>query len=171
MSLDKIELLVARELNRVLKTICIGRPGERYPSSDILRIYVDDELWQSVIEDLAKLSSPIIIRVGSSEGLSWEIDLVLQKYPEKTFLFFCQASGAPLWGGVRGSTSLDEAIEKAGLSRYFHDTELPPNAYFCTFDNRLKPIFLATSQQTANQEQWLRESIDILINHLLVDCI
>lgn len=55
------------------RMVAIGRPGESLPAPGAARAYVPDEQWQAVVDRQMRLARLVVIRIGSSEGLRWEL--------------------------------------------------------------------------------------------------
>jgi hypothetical protein len=68
-----IEQRLAAVLRRVGCFVAIGRPGEELPELGAARMYVRDEDWQAVVLDLMAKSRLILLQVGETAGLRWEM--------------------------------------------------------------------------------------------------
>ena len=69
--------------------IAIGRPGEPVPPVGAAREYVSDEKWQSQAVRMMQDASWIVMIVGETEGLGWEIKRVQDlQMTEKLVLVF-----------------------------------------------------------------------------------
>jgi hypothetical protein len=67
--------------------IAIGEPRERVPELCAARMYLPGDEWQTKVRELAEQARLIIVRVGQSGGLRWEIsELVRQGAPTKLLL-------------------------------------------------------------------------------------
>ncbi len=53
--------------------ITIGRPGERLPRAGAWRSYFEDDAWQEAVRITMLCCGTILLTVGSTESLSWEI--------------------------------------------------------------------------------------------------
>jgi hypothetical protein len=73
-SSDTFEETVTEYLWEFGPVITIGQPNEAIPLSGAAREYVSHEDWQSRVEKLAADASCIVVILGASAGLSWEID-------------------------------------------------------------------------------------------------
>jgi hypothetical protein len=67
--------------------IAVGRPGDRLAPLGAARAYVGHDEWQAFVIDLISRASTVIVRLGTSDGLSWEIDTVLKAVPWPRLLF------------------------------------------------------------------------------------
>lgn len=65
------------QLNKLLREVgpyvAIGRPGEQLAGMGAARMYVADDEWQAVISELFGESRLIIMRMGKTPGLRWEL--------------------------------------------------------------------------------------------------
>jgi len=75
-------------LRRIGPVISIGRPGERRAELGAARLYVRDDDWQAAVRYLAADAAALVIVVGRSHSLWWEIDLVLAHVRRERLLFF-----------------------------------------------------------------------------------
>ncbi|MGA9822277.1 MAG: hypothetical protein ACLP7A_14230 [Desulfobaccales bacterium] len=53
--------------------IAIGKPGEALPTLGAARLYASDAEWQNVVIGLMQTARLVVVRVGSSGGLLWEL--------------------------------------------------------------------------------------------------
>jgi hypothetical protein len=72
------EEVVAGHLWRYGRIEAIGKPGDRLPPLGSAREYVPDESWQQKVEQLMKDASMIVVVVGQTEGLTWELSKLLE---------------------------------------------------------------------------------------------
>lgn len=69
--------------------IAIGRPGEPLPPKGAARSYFSDETWQVEAENMALESQAIVMIIGITEGLGWEIQRINKlNILRKLFLVF-----------------------------------------------------------------------------------
>ncbi|MEI8018658.1 MAG: hypothetical protein WCH39_10700 [Schlesneria sp.] len=68
--------------------VAIGRPGEELPELGAARMYVDDDAWQDVVKDLIKKSKLIIVQVGSTMGIRWELGRISELVPPEQVVLF-----------------------------------------------------------------------------------
>lgn len=68
------EELLSLVLEDIGPVIAIGKPGERLPLIGATRIYCKDDDWQRNVERLMNISQLLVIHVGTSEGVTWEIE-------------------------------------------------------------------------------------------------
>jgi hypothetical protein len=74
----RFEEVVTDHLWRYGPVVAIGRPGERLPPLGAARDYVPDEHWQRKVEELMAAASLIIVVVGRTEGLAWELRKIIE---------------------------------------------------------------------------------------------
>lgn len=75
---DKLrgEKNICKVFNKYCPTLSIGNPNTILPFTHSKRIYVTDEHWKSVVEELMQKARVILLRVGDSEGTKWEMSKV-----------------------------------------------------------------------------------------------
>lgn len=90
--LSLFQLRYEDQLNSALDhlgpVITVGRPGDDLGYSGAARIYVLQTNWQEAIQYLMTHSMAVVIIVGETEGLWWEIETALECVPRKRLLFF-----------------------------------------------------------------------------------
>jgi hypothetical protein len=67
------EEALSRLLQQIGPLVAIGKPGEFLPLLGASRMYVDHENWQGVVSDLLSKAALLILRVGATDGLLWEV--------------------------------------------------------------------------------------------------
>jgi TM2 domain-containing membrane protein YozV len=70
-------------LDAVGPVVAIGKPGEPLPELGAARLYVSDDQWQAKVQELMRKSRLVVLRLGSSPGLLWEIEQVLAQLPRQ----------------------------------------------------------------------------------------
>lgn len=83
-----LEERLARALSRIGPMIAIGRPGERYPELGASRFYVPDHAWKDAVTHFLDRASVVVIFVGPSEGVLWEIEEALTRV-DRSRLLLC----------------------------------------------------------------------------------
>ncbi len=63
--------------------IAVGRPGEPLPRLGAARFYLPDDDWQPAVLRLMELSQLIVLRLGLSEGLWWEVEQARATQPAR----------------------------------------------------------------------------------------
>jgi hypothetical protein len=79
-------------LSRVLKqlgpVITVGRPGDPVGFAGAARFYVSEDNWQRAIRYLMAHSAAVVIIVGRTQGLWWEIGTAFECVAREHLLFF-----------------------------------------------------------------------------------
>ena len=65
---------MAEILAHVGPVVAIGKPGEPLPELGAARLYVADDQWQAKVIELMGKAALVVIRLGASPGLLWEIE-------------------------------------------------------------------------------------------------
>jgi hypothetical protein len=73
-----LEEIVARELWHYGPVVAVGAPGERLPLIGAARGYFDDADWQQAIKHWMSLARLIVVVVGSTDWLRWEVETAMQ---------------------------------------------------------------------------------------------
>jgi hypothetical protein len=79
-------------LNAIGPVVAIGRPSWLaklgiYPSGPY-RLYVDSEDWQLKVKQLIASARMVVLVVGDSGGIEWEIDMVKELVPPQALLLY-----------------------------------------------------------------------------------
>ena len=75
--------------------IAIGKPGEPLPELGAARLYVGHDVWQAEVNALMQKAALVVVRVGASPGVLWEINQVLENLPRER-LVLVLLGGEPL---------------------------------------------------------------------------
>lgn len=70
--------------------ISLTDPDQILPTGGSLKIQSKDEYWKKIISELLQNCRAIVIVEGESEGLTWEIERILEiykQYPDKVFIY------------------------------------------------------------------------------------
>jgi hypothetical protein len=77
--------------------IAIGRPGEAIPPLGAAREYIDSQAWQARVEELSSSSSMVVLILGRTQGVLWEIQkLVASNLLARTLIIFPPIQGDEL---------------------------------------------------------------------------
>jgi len=90
---------LSRILNRIGPVVAIGKPGEPLPELGAARVYVAHADWQAVVGDLMRKAALVVVRVGESPGVLWEIEQALQHLPRERLLLVVLGAG-PMAGPI-----------------------------------------------------------------------
>ncbi len=92
-----VEQTMAVDFADVGPMVAIGRPGDALPMVGAGRIYVSDAAWKDVVKVMMDGSRAIVLRVGHSAGLRWEVETIVARgYAPKTVLLTVDEAGRPL---------------------------------------------------------------------------
>jgi hypothetical protein len=84
-----LEERISRSLGSLGPFVAIGKPGESLPELGAARMYVEDNDWQKAVDGLVAQAQLVVIRVGTSKGVQWEIQTALRNVaPERLIFFF-----------------------------------------------------------------------------------
>lgn len=128
------QLLLAGVFNQIGPYVAIARPNETVHRSDVgafKRRLLTDE-WQGVVIDLITKSSVIVVEVGTSWGLLWEIERVVRLAPARKVLLI-----------LPDSETEYQAFLEQGKSVF--PVQFPnkyPNTRFVMFDDWWNPFAL-----------------------------
>src|ERR1700730_18311331 len=59
--------------------LAVASPRNRLTSIGAGKIYVADSHWQSVVQELCAHAVLIVLRVGHTEGVQWELNMLSEK--------------------------------------------------------------------------------------------
>jgi len=65
----------------------VGKPGDSLGFAGASRFYVSEENWQRAIRYLMTHTAAVVIIMGRTEGLWWEIETALAFAPRDRLLF------------------------------------------------------------------------------------
>jgi hypothetical protein len=83
-----IEVRLAEAFRKLGPVISIGKPGEKLPELGTSRFYVSDDDWRTAIEYFLQRAQAIVILVGESPGVRWEVEEALRTASGRRLLFF-----------------------------------------------------------------------------------
>jgi hypothetical protein len=78
--------LLGKYLQRMGPYVAIGEPGEKLPEVGAAKLYVSDADWQERVVRFLKEAQLVVVRVGTSKGLFWEIDQIIRYVPPTKLL-------------------------------------------------------------------------------------
>lgn len=105
---------LAGTLERVGPVVAIGKPGEPLPELGAARLYVGHDVWQAEVNALMRQAALVVVRVGTSPGVLWEINQALEHLPRER-LVLVMLGNAPLAPEIadRLAAVLGEALPAA----------------------------------------------------------
>lgn len=69
--------------------LTIGQPGDQLPKPGAIRSYATDGEWKDVVLHWLSVARLVIVRPGTSQGVSWELEQVLRAgRPDRILLLF-----------------------------------------------------------------------------------
>jgi len=80
---EQLERLLQKTVGPVL---AIGKPGEVLAQIGAARVYVEDERWQEVVGRLMQAASLVVLRMGDTPGILWELERVRREVPPEKVL-------------------------------------------------------------------------------------
>lgn len=91
---------LADTLERVGPVVAIGKPGEPLPELGAARLYVGHDVWQEEVNALMRQAALVVVRVGTSPGVLWEINQALEHLQRERLVLVLLGS-APLAPQIR----------------------------------------------------------------------
>ena len=89
-----LEMSLAEPMSGIGPLLSIGRPGEELPLIGANRLYVADEDWQKAVEHLLDIARAVVVVVGLSPGVAWEIGAAVALREKVIFIFpYIQPTG------------------------------------------------------------------------------
>lgn len=64
-------------MNKIGPFVAIGCPGETLPKGGAARVYVGDNEWQARVINFIQRSSLIVMRVGYTDAVFWELEQII----------------------------------------------------------------------------------------------
>jgi hypothetical protein len=86
---DYYEQFISAAFKKVGPVVAIGDPTDGLPELGAIRVYVGiDGDWQQMVSQLASKACYVVLQIGKSEGLMWEVQYVIEHVrPEQLILF------------------------------------------------------------------------------------
>jgi hypothetical protein len=86
--LDTYEQYIGYAFRKIGPLVAIGNPTDGLPHLGAYRIYVGQEGdWQQMVSTLARQASYVLLQIGSSDGLMWEVQYIVNHVrPEQLIL-------------------------------------------------------------------------------------
>jgi hypothetical protein len=96
-----VEEEIAYTLGSVGTFVSIGRPDELLRSLGSRRMYVAADSWQSTVELLVRESRLVVLQVGTTPGILWELQNVARLISPTNLLLLLPYAGLPVeWRSV-----------------------------------------------------------------------
>lgn len=74
-------------LSDIAPVYAIGDPSDKKMPLGASRIYVPDEIWKQVAQELVQNAELVVMRLGETDNFWWEVKMVLKQKPLKNILF------------------------------------------------------------------------------------
>jgi hypothetical protein len=84
----RIEESIKKALKDLGPLIAFGKPGEQWPETGAARIYVSNEEWQTAVRYFINHSIAVIVTIGLSVSVRWEIEETIKTKEIDKLLFF-----------------------------------------------------------------------------------
>lgn len=81
-----LDRLLLNEATPYGPVVAIGNPNDQFPPYGAARGYFDNKTWKQAVADLAQQSMAIVMCIDDYEGVWWEVENVVARYPEKTLV-------------------------------------------------------------------------------------
>ena len=75
-------------LEPVAPAVSIGRPGNKIAQLGGARFFVPDRAWRDAVGYLRRRAAVVVLVIGRTEGLWWEVETSMQQVPPERILFF-----------------------------------------------------------------------------------
>ena len=144
------QVAFATVMNAIGPYVAIGRPGEgeKEGGMDIgaAKRYVGDDEWQDVVKKWVHMASIVVIEVGPTPGLLWELSYVIQNVEKRRILLILPGDDRDYeqFSTLTASIffeSLPEKNSPSGLLIFDRDGKPLPLLPMTTLDVTLKPFF------------------------------
>ena len=75
-------------LSPIAPAVSIGRPGNKVAQLGGSRLFVPDNAWQQAVSYLRARAAAVVLVIGRTEGLWWEVETSMREVPRERLLFF-----------------------------------------------------------------------------------
>lgn len=75
-------------LEPIAPAVSIGRPGNKIAQLGGARLFVPDRAWQDAVGYLRRRAAVVVLVIGRTQGLWWEVETTMQQVPPERILFF-----------------------------------------------------------------------------------
>jgi hypothetical protein len=142
-----LEEILLWEFSYLGPAVAVGRPDEELPPLGAARRYCAGTEWHDVVSTLMDESSLIIVGMGRSRGLAWEIDQIFRKDLLEKTVFVMPP------GGVRDRPLLEQMLQQLGVE---HPPRLAPAQGVLTlsFPEPDRGLLLTSSSARLSESQY-----------------
>lgn len=81
------EKLICEMTRNLYPVYAVGDPNKVLQPNGAERIYVSDDVWQDAVKELSNKSKLILLRIGQTEGTTWEIANIINSKLIKKAIF------------------------------------------------------------------------------------
>lgn len=81
------EEVLVEVMSDIAPVYAIGDPKDKKMPWGASRIYVDDEHWKSTVVDMMHKAEVVVLRLGKTESLWWEVETVIKNVPLGKIMF------------------------------------------------------------------------------------
>lgn len=74
-------------LTDIAPVYAIGNPQDKKMPIGASRIYVDDDEWKSVVQDMAQKAEVVALRLGKTDSFWWEVEMAIKNVAIEKILF------------------------------------------------------------------------------------
>ncbi len=138
------EEILARVFAKIGPVIAIGDPKEQVPTLGAARLYLSDERWRAAAHELIERAQLVVITLGVSDGVSWELQEIARRVdPERVLLRL-----SPVYRGLTTQAIVDFAWKALpGSAPNIEPYAGRENCYIC-FDGHWTPQILTWEYST-----------------------
>lgn len=86
-TLHSEEEALVEVMSELAPVYAIGDPKDKEMPLGASRIYVSDDKWKSIVEDMSRRAIIVILRLGETDSFWWEVDTILKTVPLEKVLF------------------------------------------------------------------------------------
>lgn len=142
-----IEEELAIVLNEIGPVITVGKPGEKLPLPGAARTYLKKNKWQKKVTDLMLKSKLVVLQIGETDGIWWEMHTAFSKVkPEKLLIVAVNKKHSKIF------------CEK--ILEYFNRRLFPPNSrngWMLYFESDWTPRFIKMPHRFTYSFRYNRE--------------
>ncbi len=152
----RYEETLCKPLSTIGPVISVGRPGNELPMLGGARLFVPHHAWKSAVEFLRGQAAGVILMVGRTEGVWWEITSSIQSVPlERILFFFPYVENARLRRSV-WQRLLHFIPARMPLStKAYRRMEAERQARYALFRERVQPLLPAPLPEELGRSQFI----------------
>lgn len=137
---DRLEEILAAQLDGIGPVEAIGEPGSRLPPLGAVRRSYQGEAWRTGVQELISEAALIVVDLGRTRSLAWEVAQIRDRDALKRTLFVLP----PVPAGERRAR-LHALAEVLDMPAEYLDHELPGLEILAiVVPNRMRPLLLTS---------------------------